>query len=161
MSATVKSNKGAVGKIVQVIGSTFDAEFAAHELPDIYHALTVNSEEKGVLVNLVGEVQQQLGGGRVRCVALGSTDGLARGMKVVDTGAPVTVPVGEATLGRVFNLLGQPIDGRGEIKAEEHRPIHRLPPPLSEITPKTEVFRPANSTCSRWQGWTVRWCRTW
>ena len=128
------------GKIVQVIGSTFDAEFPTHLLPKIYNALTVESEQKGMHIRLTGEVQQQLGGGRVRCVALGSTDGLARGMKVIDTGAPVTVPVGEATLGRVFNLLGQPIDGRGPVDTNEFRPIHRLPPPLSEITPKTEVF---------------------
>ena len=140
MSTATKSTKGAVGKIVQVIGSTFDAEFSAENLPEIYNALTVDSDDKGVRIRLVGEVQQQLGGGRVRCVALGSTDGLARGLKVVDTGAPVTVPVGEATLGRVFNLLGQPIDGRGAVETDEHRPIHRLPPPLSEITPKTEVF---------------------
>ena len=75
--------------------------------------------------NLTGEVQQHLGGGRVRCVALGSTDGLIRGMDCVDTGAPVTVPVGKATLGRVFNLLGEPIDGRGPVDAEEYWPIHR------------------------------------
>ena len=116
MSTATKSTKGAVGKIVQVIGSTFDAEFSAENLPEIYNALTVDSDDKGVRIRLVGEVQQQLGGGRVRCVALGSTDGLARGLKVVDTGAPVTVPVGEATLGRVFNLLGQPIDGRGAVE---------------------------------------------
>ena len=134
------STKNTEGKIVQVIGSTFDAEFPTHLLPKIYNALTVESEQKGMHIRLTGEVQQQLGGGRVRCVALGSTDGLARGMRVIDTGAPVTVPVGEATLGRVFNLLGQPIDGRGPVDTNEFRPIHRLPPPLSEITPKTEVF---------------------
>src|SRR6516165_4200378 len=96
-----------IGKIVQVIGSTFDAEFEEGHLPEIYNAIKVDSEYKGVTLRLTGEVQQHLGGNRVRCVALGSTDGLVRGMKVIDTGNPVQVPVGEATLGRVFNLLGE------------------------------------------------------
>src|ERR1700693_2942992 len=126
------------GKVVQVIGSTFDAEFAEGHLPEIYHALRIDSEYKGVTIRLTGEVQQHLGGNRVRCVALGSTDGLVRGMKVVDTGAPVTVPVGKETLGRVFNLLGEPIDGRGPVNAAEFRPIHRDPPDFNELSPKTE-----------------------
>src|SRR4051812_8087444 len=83
-----------VGKIVQVIGSTFDAEFDEGHLPEIYHALVIDTDSKGRHLHLTGEVQQHLGGNRVRCVALGSTDGLVRGMKVTDTGAPVTVPVG-------------------------------------------------------------------
>src|SRR5205814_2852707 len=122
------------GKIIQVIGSTFDAEFEEGHLPEIYNALKVESEDaaKGVRIRLTGEVQQHLGGNRVRCVALGSTDGLVRGMKAVDTGKPVSVPVGKETLGRIFNLLGEPIDGRGPIQAAETRPIHSLPPPLSE-----------------------------
>src|SRR3954470_23272242 len=118
------SNGQQVGQIVQIIGSTFDAEFSEGHLPEIYNALTVTSDYKGVRIHLTGEVQQHLGGSRVRCVALGSTDGLVRGMKVVDTGAPVTVPVGKEVLGRVFNLLGDPIDGRGPVHAEERRPIH-------------------------------------
>src|SRR5207244_8836356 len=93
-----------------------------------------------VPIRLTGEVQQHLGGNRVRCVALGSTDGLVRGMKAVDTGKPVQVPVGKETLGRVFNLLGEPIDGRGPVTAQEYRPIHREPPPLSELSSKTELF---------------------
>src|ERR1041384_2396111 len=109
------------GTIVQVIGSTFDAEFGEGHLPEIYHALKIDSDYKGVQIRLTGEVQQHLGGNRVRCVALGSTDGLVRGMKVVDTGAPVAVPVGKEVLGRVFNLLGEPIDGRGPINATERR----------------------------------------
>jgi F-type H+-transporting ATPase subunit beta len=129
-----------IGKIVQVIGSTFDAEFEEGHLPEIYNACTVESDAKGVRLHLTGEVQQHLGGSRVRCVALGSTDGLVRGMDVVDTGAPVKVPVGEETLGRVFNLLGEPIDGRGPVKAHEYRPIHREPPPFSELSSKTEIF---------------------
>src|ERR1700722_11324425 len=128
------------GEIVQVIGSTFDAEFPEGHLPEIYHALRIENENKGITIRLTGEVQQHLGGNRVRCVALGSTDGLVRGMKVLDTGAPVSVPVGKETLGRVFNLLGEPIDGRGPINAKETRPIHRPPPLFSELSPKTELF---------------------
>jgi F-type H+-transporting ATPase subunit beta len=136
--ATATANH--TGRIVQVIGSTFDAEFEEGHLPEIYNACTVDSDHKGVVIHLVGEVQQHLGGNRVRCVALGSTDGLVRGTKVVDTGASVKVPVGKETLGRVFNLLGEPIDGRGPIHATEFRPIHREPPPLAELSPKSEVF---------------------
>src|SRR5438552_12185038 len=129
-----------VGRVVQVIGSTFDAEFEEGHLPEIYHALKVDSDYKGVRLRLTGEVQQHLGGNRVRCVALGSTDGLVRGMNAVDTGKPVTVPVGKETLGRVFNLLGEPIDGRGPVNATEFRPIHRDPPEFSELSSKTELF---------------------
>src|SRR5438132_8178553 len=129
-----------LGRIVQVIGSTFDAEFDESHLPEIFNAIRVDSEYKGVGLHLVGEVQQHLGGNRVRCVALGSTDGLVRGMKVTDTGAPVKVPVGKETLGRVFNLLGEPIDGRGPVQVKETRPIHREPPPFNELSSKTELF---------------------
>ncbi len=136
--ATATAN--AIGHIAQVIGSTFDAEFDEGHLPEIYNALTIHSDQKGTAIHLTGEVQQHLGGNRVRCVALGSTDGLVRGMEVVDTGGPVTVPVGKETLGRVFNLLGQPIDGRGPVHATEYWPIHRDPPPFDSLSPKTEVF---------------------
>ncbi len=88
------------GKITQVIGSTFDAEFPEDQLPAIYNAVRVDAQNNGTSINLVGEVQQHLGGSRVRAVALGSTDGLRRGMDVVDTGGPLTVPVGKETLGR-------------------------------------------------------------
>src|ERR1700710_220758 len=115
----------ATGKITQVIGSTFDAEFPENELPRIYNAGKINSSDTAIHINLVGEVQQHLGGGKVRAVALGSTDGLRRGMDCVDTGASLTVPVGLATLGRVFNLLGDPIDNRGPVNAKDRRPIHR------------------------------------
>src|SRR5215831_17752695 len=108
-----------IGHITQVIGSTFDAEFAEERLPEIYNAVKIETDVKGVKIKLTGEVQQHLGGGRVRCVALGSTDGLVRGMDVLDTGGPVTVPVGKGTLGRVFNLLGDAIDGRGEVHCDE------------------------------------------
>src|SRR5258707_9270923 len=128
------ANGQKTGRVVQVIGSTFDAEFEEGHLPEIYHALRIDTDYKGVSLRLTGEVQQHLGGNRVRCVALGSTDGLGRGMKAVDTGKPVSVPVGKETLGRVFNLLGDTIDGRGPINATEFRPIHREPPPLSELS---------------------------
>jgi F-type H+-transporting ATPase subunit beta len=134
------ANGHKTGKIVQIIGSTFDAEFEEGYLPEIYNALKIDTDYKGVRIRLTGEVQQQLGGNRVRCVALGSTDGLVRGMNVLDTGGPVSVPVGKQTLGRVFNLLGEPIDGRGPVTAEEWRPIHHEPPPFSELSPKTELF---------------------
>jgi F-type H+-transporting ATPase subunit beta len=137
MSTATANN---IGRITQVIGSTFDVEFAEDNLPAIYNAVKVQSQNKGVKVNLTGEVQQQLGGGRVRCVALGSTDGLIRGQECVDTGAPVTVPVGKATLGRVFNVTGDVVDGRGPVEAEEFWPIHRDSPPLQDLSTKTELF---------------------
>ncbi len=129
-----------IGHITQIIGSTFDVEFEENQLPAIYNAMKIVSENKGVKLNLTGEVQQQLGGGRVRCVALGSTDGMIRGQECVDTGSPVTVPVGEETLGRVFNVIGEVVDGRGEVKTEERWPIHRDPPALKDLTTKTEIF---------------------
>ncbi len=101
----------ATGRVTQIIGSTFDAEFDEQNLPAIYNAIKVESKHKGITVSLTGEVQQHLGGGRVRCVALGSTDGMIRGQECTDTGQPVSVPVGDGTLGRVFNLLGEPVDG--------------------------------------------------
>src|SRR5919112_4552945 len=130
----------AIGHIAQVIGSTFDAEFEEGHLPEIYNALTITSNQKGITIHLTGEVQQHLGGNRVRCVALGSTDGLVRGMEVVDTGAPVKVPVGKETLGRVFNLLGNPIDNRGPVTASDHWSIHRQAPPVADLKTNTELF---------------------
>ncbi|MCL2709949.1 MAG: F0F1 ATP synthase subunit beta [Planctomycetaceae bacterium] len=134
-----------IGRITQVIGSTFDAEFAEDKLPPIYNAVRVENKGvdtggKGVHLHLVGEIQQHLGGGKVRCVALGTTDGLVRGMDCLDTGAPVSVPVGAETLGRVFNLLGEPIDGKGPVNAKEYRPIHTDAPVLTSLATKTEVF---------------------
>jgi F-type H+-transporting ATPase subunit beta len=130
----------ATGKITQVIGSTFDAEFPEEHLPHIYNAVKVDSDGAGHPIHLVGEVQQHLGGGKVRAVALGSTDGLRRGMDCVDTGSSLTVPVGKETLGRVFNLLGETIDERGPIDVKQRRPIHREPPEFVDLTPKAEVF---------------------
>ena len=126
-----------VGRITQVIGSTFDAQFDEDKLPDIYNAVEIDLGENGILT---GEVQQHLGGGRVRCVALGSTDGMVRGQDCSDTGSPVSVPVGDATLGRVFNVLGKPVDGRGEVKAEGYRPIHQPAPIVTDLSTNTELF---------------------
>jgi F-type H+-transporting ATPase subunit beta len=135
-TATAKN----IGHITQIIGSTFDVAFAEDQLPAIFNAVKIQSENKGVKINLTGEVQQHLGGGRVRCIALGATDGLIRGQECVDTGGPVSVPVGKATLGRVFNVTGDAVDGRGPVAAEEYWPIHRQAPPLSELSTKTELF---------------------
>jgi len=130
------------GKVTQVIGSTLDAEFPEGHLPALYNALEVNITSdvggKQVTEKLVCEVASHLGGGRVRAVSLGSTDGLRRGSEIIDTGAPVSVPVGNEVLGRVFNLTGTPIDGRGEVGAKDRRPIHHAPPEFHELTPKTE-----------------------
>jgi F-type H+-transporting ATPase subunit beta len=130
----------ATGKITQVIGSTFDAEFPEDQLPRIYNAIKVNAQRDGMTINLTGEVASHIGGGRIRAVALGSTDGLRRGMDVNDTGGPLSVPVGKETLGRVFNLLGDPIDNRGPVHTTERRPIHREPPEFVDLTPKAEIF---------------------
>jgi F-type H+-transporting ATPase subunit beta len=128
------------GKITQIIGSTFDVAFPEDHMPQIYNAVKVTSKHKGMDIALTGEVQQHLGGGRVRCVALGSTDGLFRGMECLDTGAPVSVPVGTETLGRVFNLIGDPIDNRGPVNTKERWPIHRDPPALEDLSSSTELF---------------------
>lgn len=129
-----------IGRVTQVVGSTFDAEFAEDRLPAIYNALKIETKVGDVEIRLVGEVQQHLGGGRVRCVALGSADGVVRGMECLDTGGPVSVPVGKETLGRVFNLLGEPIDKMGPVDAKEFRPIHQDAPRLSELSTNTEIF---------------------
>ncbi len=138
--ATVAKDSSNIGRVTQVIGSTFDVEFPENRLPTIFNAVRITSDHKGVKLSLMGEVQQHLGGGRVRCVALGSTDGMMRGQACVDTGAPVSVPVGKGTLGRVFNLVGEPIDERGPVTADAYWPIHRDAPPVTELSTKTEVF---------------------
>jgi F-type H+-transporting ATPase subunit beta len=138
--ATAMETGQNIGHITQVIGSTFDVEFSEQHLPAIYNAVKIKSTHKGIDLNLSGEVQQHLGGGRVRCVALGSTDGMMRGQECIDTGDPVSVPVGEATLGRVFNLLGDPVDGRGPIETQERWPIHRPAPAINELSTSTELF---------------------
>ncbi len=126
------------GQIVQVIGPVVDVEFPPGELPDIYNAIIVKDEEKDV--DLTCEVMQQLGDNRVRAVAMDNTHGLVRGMKVVDQGEPISVPVGEEVLGRIFNVLGDTIDDAGPVEAEEHKPIHREPPAYDEQSTSTEIF---------------------
>src|SRR3989338_9991659 len=125
------------GKITQILGNIVDVEFEGGFLPALFNALKIPSH------NLILEVHQHLGGNKVRCVAMGSTDGLARGMEIEDTGKPITVPVGNETLGRLFNVLGEPIDldaKKTPIKTKVSWPIHRQAPPLSEQSTKVEVF---------------------
>ncbi len=129
------------GKIVEIIGPVLDVYFE-QELPAIYNALEIRAADpSGEEIRLVAEVEQHLGGNKVRAVAMDSTDGLARGMEVLDTGQPVTVPVGEATLGRLFNLIGEPIDEGAPLPADVERwPIHRPAPTFDALEPTTEVF---------------------
>jgi F-type H+-transporting ATPase subunit beta len=121
--------KDTKGKLVQIIGTVVDVEFPAEELPEIYNAIEI---EAGDGNKLLAEVQQHLGNNWVRCLTMDTTDGLRRGAECTDTGAPIAVPVGRACLGRLFNVLGQPLDGLGEVKADEHWPIHRPPPTFEE-----------------------------
>jgi F-type H+/Na+-transporting ATPase subunit beta len=133
----------ATGKVIQITGPVIDVEFPPGNLPDIYNALEIKRPEKAGADGddtLVVEVQQHLGNNWVRAVAMSTTDGLARGLDAVDTGAPITVPVGEATLGRVFDVLGKPIDGKGEVKADKRLPIHRNPPSFEEMETEAQVF---------------------
>ncbi len=129
------------GKLIQVIGSVFDVQFEPQQIPAVYNALQVEKDLAGTKTTVYGEVQQHLGAGKVRAISLASTLGLRRGMEVIDTGGPLMVPVGLQTLGRVFNLLGEPIDQIGPIKPGfSMRSIHHQPPKLTDISPKTEVF---------------------
>jgi F-type H+-transporting ATPase subunit beta len=131
-----------VGQIVEIKGVVIDAVFPG-ELPEIYNALRIQVPEQDgrPAVNLIAEVQQHLGNDRVRAVAMDSTDGLARGVDVVDTGDPISVPVGQATLGRLFNVLGDTIDGKGDdVGADERWPIHRDAPDFEQLQPTVEIF---------------------
>jgi F-type H+-transporting ATPase subunit beta len=139
-----KNGKG-TGSVVQVIGPVLDVEFAAEELPDIYNALRLETtNEAGQKISLVAEVQQHIGRGQVRAVSMSSTDGVTRGMAVHDTGAPISVPVGEPSLGRILNVLGEPVDEMGPVGGEGAElvrwPIHRLAPRFDQLEPKTEIF---------------------
>jgi F-type H+-transporting ATPase subunit beta len=131
-----------VGKVVQVIGPVIDVEFPPEHLPELYTALKVDEAgPAGERVRLVAEVQQHIGRNQVRAVAMSSTDGLVRGMSAEDTGRPIAVPVGKYALGRILNVLGEPVDGGAEIPADAERwPIHREAPKFTELEPKTEVF---------------------
>jgi len=124
------------GRIIEIKGGVIDVQFTGGKLPNIYDALIVETDGE----DLVLEVENHLGGGEVRCVAMGPTDGLWRGMGVMGTGAPIMVPVGEKVLGRVLNVLGQPIDNLGDVVTDEYYPIHRLAPPFEEQSTEVEVF---------------------
>ena len=131
------------GKVVQVIGPVVDIEFSQGQLPEIYNSVVIRSEDqddKTIHVNLTMEVAQHLGNNVVRCVAMSSTDGLIRGMKAVDKGQPISVPVGEITLGRIFNVIGEAIDEKGPVNATEFWPIHRPAPELVDQDPSTEML---------------------
>ena len=129
--------QGAVGKVKQVIGPVIDVEFPPDSVPEIYNALEIKLPNGTTLIT---EVQQQVGDNWVRTVAMDTTDGLPRGVDVVDTGKPITVPVGRGTLGRLMNVLGQPLDGKGPIEAQEYRPIHSQAPDFDEQKSSTEVL---------------------
>ncbi len=134
------STKAAAGRIEEIKGVVIDAAFSTDDLPDIYNALEVDIERDGEKQTLVCEVQQHLGDDRVRAVAMDATDGLARGVEIRDTGGPITVPVGKGTLGRIFNLLGEPIDQEGDVQADERWPIHRDAPEVEDLTPSQEIL---------------------
>ncbi len=136
-----------LGKVLQVISAVVDVEFPEGQLPELYNALVIRSEDQPdynpndrIKINLVLEVAQHLGNNVVKCVAMSSTDGLRRGMTVVDSGGPITVPVGSATLGRIFNVLGEPVDGQGPVKTDKRLPIHREPPSFKEQEPSRSVL---------------------
>ena len=126
-----------IGRIVQVIGPVLDVEFEPEKLPELYTALRIKDER----VNLVAEVQQHIGRNQVRAVAMSTTDGVQRGMAALDTGGPISVPVGKHALGRILNVLGEPVDGGAPIPADAERwPIHREAPKFTDLEPKTEIF---------------------
>jgi F-type H+-transporting ATPase subunit beta len=131
-----------VGRVVQVIGPVVDVEFKEMKLPEIYNAIRISSEgfETPTSVDIIVEVEQHIGEDKVRCVSMHPTDGLARGMKAIDQEGPIEVPVGEETLGRVLNVIGEPVDHLGPVLAKKKYPIHRLPPPLEEQSTKLEMF---------------------
>jgi F-type H+-transporting ATPase subunit beta len=126
----------AKGKVVQIIGTVVDVEFPADELPALNNAIEIRQNGS----KLVLEVQHHIGNNWARCLALSPTDGLKRGAEAIDTGAPISVPVGRQTLGRLFNILGEPLDNLGEVRTQERWPIHRSPPPFTEQETKTEIL---------------------
>lgn len=129
--------KGTTGHVVQVLGAVVDAEFPTGQLPEIYHALEIPRDGQD---GLVLEVQQHLSNDVVRTIAMDATDGLRRGQTVLDTGAPISVPVGPASLGRIFNVLGRPVDNRGPVATDTHYPIHRPSPEFKDQVTKAEIF---------------------
>src|SRR5438270_2690821 len=137
-----KVENGNVGRVVQIIGPVVDVEFEDNYLPPIYQALRITSEGFDVedKIDVVAEVQQHLGEGRVRAVSMLPTDGMVRGMKAIDLGGPITVPVGEPTLGRVMNVIGDPVDELGPLNSEIRYPIHRHAPDFAEQATALEMF---------------------
>src|SRR5512146_587329 len=137
-TATATTN---IGRIVQIIGPVLDVEFEPENLPEIYNALLLEDNTGPRPIRVVAEVQQHIGQNQVRAVAMSSTDGVVRGTKVVDTGAAIAVPVGDAALGRILNVLGEPVDGGAPIPATAERwPIHRESPKFTDLEPKTQIF---------------------
>jgi F-type H+-transporting ATPase subunit beta len=137
------SSKSNIGRIISIRGPVLDIEFSPGNLPFIYNALIIKrpeSQMSGFKENVVAEVQQSIGGNQIRAVAMSATTGLKRGMEVIDTGAPIEVPVGKETLGRIFNVLGEAIDKKGDVNAKKKLPIHRQAPGIDEIEPRTELF---------------------
>src|SRR5881296_1171637 len=136
------ATNGRVGKVVQIIGPVVDVEFGEKYLPPIYQALRITSEgfEVPEPIDVIAEVQQHLGERRVRAVSMLPTDGMVRGMKATDTGGPITVPVGEGTLGRVMNVIGEPVDNLGDVKHAERYPIHRHAPTFEEQSTELQMF---------------------
>jgi F-type H+-transporting ATPase subunit beta len=136
------TKKANIGRVVQVIGPVLDVEFESEHLPELYNALRIREKsDSGVDIDVTVEVQQHIGRNQVRAVAMSSTDAVVRGMKVEDTGAPIKVPVGEAALGRILNVIGNPVDNGPAIPADVERwPIHRPAPEFANLEPKTEVF---------------------
>jgi F-type H+-transporting ATPase subunit beta len=130
------------GRVVQIIGPVFDVEFPEGHLPAIYNAVVVKEEgkETGIPIDLVAEVAQHLGENRVRCISMKRTDGMVRGMTALDTGGPISVPVGEQTLGRILNVVGEPVDELGPVNAKERWPIHREPPKFEDQSTEIEMF---------------------
>src|SRR5688572_28646603 len=133
---------GKNGRVIQIIGPALDIEFEGGHLPAIYNAIRiVDSGEFGkVPIDVVAEVANHIGEGQVRCIAMKPTDGMVRGMKAIDTGEPIKVPVGKETLGRIINVLGEPIDNKGPVAAKETWSIHREPPRFDEQSTNIEMF---------------------
>jgi F-type H+-transporting ATPase subunit beta len=140
MTGEKKDSVMNVGRVISIVGPVIDAEFPADSMPSIYNALKLDAVSPSGPVTLVAEVAQHLEGGVVRAVAMSSTDGVQRGMEVVDTGAAMQMPVGPSTLGRIWNVLGEPVDGKPMPEVETTYPIHRPAPALDDLEPKTEIF---------------------
>ena len=153
------------GVVTQIIGAVIDVEFDRENIPNVYEALNI------IGLETVLEVQQQLGDGIVRTIAMGSTEGLKRSLEVERTNAPISVPVGQETLGRIMDVLGNPIDEKGDIGEKERQPIHKNPPSYTDQAGSNELLEtgikvidlmfPFGSSCTWRKRWIVWWCRSW